>query len=74
MGIVPYSRKIGGELNLAVRADYHQIKVRQYFLLAYNMQYHTEPTNLYLPIFSLELILGDPPNLITIKFSGYTAS
>ena len=61
--------------SLAVRANYHQMKVCQYFLHTYNNTYDdTVPNHKIVnpPILSLELILGDPPNLIPAKFSSYT--
>ena len=68
--------KLGRELNLAVwRFAPTTVKLK-----SANISYthiciwrsRTKPPNLNPPIFSLELILGDPPNLIPAKFSSYT--
>ena len=73
---IPYSRKIWRGIKvggLAVRAYNRQIKARQYFLHAYiRMAILYRTAKFKSANISLELILGDPPNLISAKFSGYT--
>ena len=70
--------KFGGELNLAVwrfaptTVKLKSANISYTHIHVYAWRSRTEPPNLNPPIFSLELILGDPPNLIPAKFSSYT--
>ena len=67
--------KFGGELNLAVwrfAPTTVKIKSANIIIYVYGDPVPNSHANLNPPIFSLELILGDPPNLIPTKFSGYT--